>query len=108
MTRLRLYGGFAVAELIAWRAGVAWLIVTSLAGVGVYAASLRLNPRVPHRACGGRGWHRGRLFAWTSHRCGGICGGTGVIIRAGARLLGTQDAQAEAAMRRTPPGQKTR
>ena len=93
MKRWHWYAVVAVAELVAWRAGLAAFTVTTLILGGVYWASLRLNPRVPHRGCGGRGFFPGRFFTWASHKCTGCSGG--LLVRRGARVAGTAPVRGE-------------
>lgn len=73
--------------------GLVLAIVVLVAG---YFASVRLNPRIPHGACGGTGRRAGWIYTWTHHRCRG-CGGNGRVLRWGAERFGHPSARAQAA-----------
>ena len=64
------------------------LIVAAVILFAGYMASVRLNPRIKHRACGGTGRRAGWIYTWTHHRCSG-CGGNGRVIRYGTGKFGT-------------------
>jgi hypothetical protein len=97
----------AVAVIAAW-----WLIAARkdllAAGLGVawlaaYAASIRINGRISHGACGGRGRYHGWFFKGRFRLCGG-CGGNGRKVAWGVILFGSaklkQERQGEVEARR--------
>jgi hypothetical protein len=73
--------------VVAYAAGHALgLVLAALGLLVVYISSLRLHPRMRHRACRGTGEHHSALFPWTHRKCGGCQGGR--IIRWGAGRWG--------------------
>ena len=79
--------------------GVPGLTVAGVLLAFGYWISLRLNPRVRHRGCGGSGRSHGWIYTWSYHRCQG-CGGSGRMIRRGAARWGHQAIRDEAEARR--------
>jgi hypothetical protein len=78
---------------------VGGLVLTGVLVAVTYWVSLRLNPRVRHRACGGTGRSHGWIYTWSYHRCQD-CGGSGRMIRYGAARWGPQSIRDEAEARR--------
>jgi hypothetical protein len=75
--------------LFGWILGHGLGLVLAALGLFVsYFISLRLNPRMTHWRCKGRGWYPGAVFTWTRHRCQSPHCDGGRIIRWGARHLG--------------------
>lgn len=100
MSRSRFPWVILISELLGFVIGSwAGLISVTLILAFGYWVSIRLNPRVAHRSCGGAGRVNGRIYTWTYHRHMGACGGTGQIIRWGARRWGTQAIREEAERR---------
>jgi hypothetical protein len=62
------------------------VIAGAVALTAGYGISLIIHPRARHRACGGTGELRGRIFTWSHRRCPDCQGGR--IIRAGASVAG--------------------
>jgi hypothetical protein len=96
MSRLVVLAVAAVVLLIGWAThGAVGLVLAILAEAIVYFISLRLHPRIRHTGILGLGWFtcRGtgeshsRFFPWIFHR-DSRCGGSGRIIRWGARRWG--------------------
>lgn len=71
------------------------LIVAALVLFAGYVGTVRLNPRIPHRPCGGTGRRAGMIYTWVHHR-DRDCGGTGRVIRWGSARFGTSAIKAEA------------
>ncbi|TQS43736.1 hypothetical protein [Cryptosporangium phraense] len=71
-------GGAALARLI---------VLAFVAGAVLWFAwrlSLRKNPYTACRSCKGHGMKHGRVFTRAMRHCGG-CGGSGHVLRVGAR-----------------------
>jgi hypothetical protein len=79
------------------------LILAALGLFVVYLASLRVHPRIRHRACGGTGEHRGSVFTWTHRKCPGCNGGR--LVRRGAAVWGAEHIRNE--YKRTKEARKT-
>ena len=75
-------------------AGVAGLVVATVALGVPYLISCRFHPRTAHRACGGSGRHVSSLYPWANRRCRG-CGGSGRQVRHGSRAMGMPHVKAE-------------
>lgn len=87
-------GGFIVL-LASARYGAAGLIGVGGALFGVYVATVRFNPRIPHRACRGTGRRSGWIVPWAHHR-DQECLGSGRVLRWGAKYFGMPAIRAEA------------
>jgi hypothetical protein len=89
----------AIVLLVGWAThGPVGLVLAILLEATVYFISLRLHPRIRHTGILGLGWFTCRgtgekhshLFRWIWHR-DARCGGSGRIIRWGARRWGTDN-----------------
>jgi hypothetical protein len=86
--------------LIAWAgAHIVGLVIAGVGLFGLHVISVRLNPRVRHRPCGGSGRRPGRLISWAHHR-DVDCLGSGRVLRPNARVFGMPAIRAEAAAQR--------
>lgn len=85
MTKRGVFWLLVATLAVGWgEARLPGLILAALPWAGVYLVSLRRHWLVPHRGCGGRGSHAGRLFSWARRACLG-CGGSGTLPRWGVR-----------------------
>lgn len=98
MSKSRWLGLTAVVLLVgaAARGAEGFLLGAVIVGVP-YVLSCLLNPRTIHRACEGRGYHRGTWFPWATRKCRGCQGG--VQVRHGSRAVGLPHVRAEHAAR---------
>ena len=104
MTRMHVPWIAIGIEAVAWVMGnVLGLVLASLGLVVIYLASVRVHPRVRHRACGGTGEHRGAVFSWTHRKCPRCNGGR--LVRWGAGQWGAEHARNE--YRRTKEARAT-
>ncbi len=72
---------------------LAGLITVCVVG---YVVSIRINGRVAHGPCKGRGRYYGRFFTWRFRLCSG-CGGNGRVVARSVRYFGTPRQQQELA-----------
>ncbi len=86
-----ILAGILLFSLAAW--GVTGLVLAALGLSAAYGASLRLHPRIRHRACRGTGEVRGSVFTWTFRKCPRCSSGR--LIRWGAGQWGAPHIRAE-------------
>ena len=86
-----ILAGILLISLAAW--GVTGLILAIVGLSAAWYASLRLHPRIRHRACRGTGEVRGAVFTWTFRKCPRCSGGR--LIRWGAGQWGAPHIRAE-------------
>ncbi len=86
-----ILAGILLVSLAAW--GVTGLVLAALGLSAAWYASLRLHPRIRHRACRGTGEVRGSVFTWTFRKCPRCSGGR--LIRWGAGQWGAPHIRAE-------------